>query len=84
MLFKENLSKADIKKVKEISKEMLATIKEKVAQMSQPFEKDSTQAEIKNTIRLILWNELPESYPEDSINLYRTKIYEYVSTIFAA
>ena len=84
LLFKENLSKEDIKKVKEISKEMLATIKEKVAQMSQPFEKDSTQAEIKNTIRLILWNELPESYPEDSINLYRTKIYEYVSTIFAA
>ena len=84
LLFKENLNKEDIKKVKEISKEMLATIKEKVAQMSQPFEKDSTQAEIKNTIRLILWNELPESYPEDSINLYRTKIYEYVSTIFAA
>lgn len=84
LLFKDSLSKDDIKKVKNVSKELLDTIREKVTQMSQPFEKDSTQAEIKNTIKLILWNELPASYPEESINLYRTKIYEYVSTIYAA
>lgn len=85
LLFKENLSKKDIETVKEVSKELLRTIREKVEQMSQPFEKSNTRAEIQLTIRDILWNELPEkSYPEESINTYRAKIYEYVSTIYAA
>lgn len=84
MLFKDSLSKEDIKKVKAVSMELLATIKDKVEQMSQPFEKMTTKAEIRQTILTILWNELPPCYPEESIGLYRDKIYEYVSTIYAA
>lgn len=84
LLFKENLSKEDIKKVKAVSKELLTIIKDKVEQMSQPFENTTARAEIQRTISAILWQELPESYPDDSLNLYRNKIYEYVSTIYAA
>lgn len=84
LLFKENLSKEDIKKVKAVSKELLTIIKDKVEQMSQPFENTTARAEIQRTISAILWQELPESYPDESLNLYRNKIYEYVSTIYAA
>ena len=84
MLFKDSLSKEDIQKVKAVSMELLATIKDKVEQMSQPFEKMTTKAEIQLTILEILWDELPPSYPEESIGRYRDKIYEYVSTIYAA
>jgi len=31
------------------------------------------------TIRDVLWQELPESYSEESINYYRDTIYNYVS-----
>lgn len=84
MLFKDSLSKEDIKTVKAVSKELLATIKEKVEQMSQPFEKITTKAEIQQTILAMLWKELPPSYPEENIGFYRDKIYEYVSTIYSA
>lgn len=32
------------------------------------------------TIRDMLWQQLPESYSEESINICRNKVYEYVSS----
>ena len=44
-----------------------------------PFDRPATRATIIITIRDVLWQELPESYSEESINDYRDTIYTYVS-----
>lgn len=39
----------------------------------------TTRATLIITIRDVLWQELPESYSEESISYYRDTIYNYVS-----
>ncbi len=80
LLFRENLSKNDIAKIKKVSVDLLKTIKDKIASLDHWTDKDSTKAEVNIAIRDLLWNELPESYSEDDITLYREKIFEYVYT----
>ena len=58
--------------------ELLAKIKEQLAGMDHPFDKPTTRATLIITIRVVLWQELPESYSEESINYYRDTIYNYV------
>ncbi len=79
LLLKDSLSKNEIKKLKEVAKELLSKIKEQLAGMDHPFDKPTTRATIIITIRDILWQELPESYSEESINHYRDTVYNYVS-----
>ncbi|MBR6042878.1 MAG: type I restriction endonuclease subunit R [Paludibacteraceae bacterium] len=79
LLLKENLSKTEIKKLKDIAIELLAKIKEQLSGMDHPFDKPTTRATLIITIRDVLWQELPESYSEESINYYRDTIYNYVS-----
>ena len=79
LLMKENLTKPEIKKLKDIAIDLLAKIKEQLARMDHPFDKQETRATLSNTIRDLLWQELPESYSEESINYYRDSIYNYVS-----
>ena len=79
VLMKENLSKEDIKKLKVVAKELLEKIKDQLATMDHPFDKQETRASIIITIRDILWKELPESYSDESINYYRDAVYNYVS-----
>ena len=79
LLLKDDLNKADIKKIKEVAVELLAKIKEHLQGMDHPFDKQTTRAAIMITIRDILWQNLPESYSEESINQYRDKLYEFVS-----
>ena len=80
MLFREDLSKADIGKIKEVSATLLQKIKAKIAELDHWTDKQETKATIDNLIRDTLWAELPESYDEISISEYRQKIYEYVYT----
>ena len=91
MLFRENLSKNDIKKLKEVAVDLLRKIKETIAQYDHWTDKQETKAAVDNLIRdtlwqddnLIrdtLWQELPECYDEISISTYRQRIYEYVYT----
>ncbi|MGM9777164.1 MAG: hypothetical protein ACI3ZD_02370 [Prevotella sp.] len=47
--------------------------------MDHPFDKPTTRAALINAIRDVLWQELPESYSEESINYYRDTIYNYAS-----
>ena len=47
--------------------------------MDYPFDKPNTKATIIITIRDVLWQELPESYSEESIIQYRDAVYNYVS-----
>ena len=79
VLMKENLSKDDIKKLKAIVKDLLQKIKEQLASMDHPFDKQETRAALQVTIRDLLWNQLPDSYSDESINYYRTAVYNYIS-----
>ena len=79
VLMKDDLSKEDIKKLKVVAKELLEKIKDQLATMDHPFDKQETRASIIITIRDILWKELPESYSDESINYYRDAVYNYVS-----
>jgi type I restriction enzyme R subunit len=79
VLMKDNLSKDDIKKLKNVAKELLEKIKTLLATMDHPFDKQETKAAIIITIRDILWQELPESYSEENITQYRDAVYNYVS-----
>lgn len=78
MLFNENLSKEDIKKIKKVAVDLLEKIKFKIAELDHWTDKQETKAEIDTLIGKILWEELPESYPDNAIFTYRQKIYEYV------
>ncbi len=78
LLFVENLSKEDIKIIKQVAVDLLGKIKAKIAEMDHWTDKQETKAEIDNLIRDTLWRELPECYDEIRISEYRQKIYEYV------
>lgn len=80
MLFTEALSKADIKKIKEVAVELLKKIKSQIAELDHWTDKQETKAVVDNLIRDTLWSELPECYDEISISNYRQRIYEYVYT----
>lgn len=78
MLFNDNLSKEDIKKIKKVAVDLLEKIKSKIAELDHWTDKQETKAEVDTLIGKILWEELPESYPDNAIFTYRQKIYEYV------
>ena len=80
MLFRDDLSKADIKKIKEVSVSLLARVKEKISQLDHWTDKQETKAMIEVLIRDTLYCELPECYDDPSIDYYREQIYEYVYT----
>ena len=80
MLFRDDLSKNDIKKLKEVATTLLQKIKTKIAELDHWTDKQETKAAVDNLIRDTLWAELPECYDEVSISTYRQKIYEYVYT----
>ena len=84
MLFRDDLSKADIKKIKEVAASLLQKIKAKIAELDHWTDKQETKAAVDNLIRDTLWKELPECYDEISISEYRQRIYEYVYTRYRA
>ncbi len=80
MLFREDLSKNDIKKLKEVAVTLLQKIKAKISELDHWTDKQETKAVVDNLIRDTLWAQLPECYDEVSISVYRQQIYEYVYT----
>lgn len=80
MLFREDLSKNDIKQLKEVAATLLQKIKIKISELDHWTDKQETKAAVDNLIRDTLWAELPECYDEVSISVYRQHIYEYVYT----
>ena len=74
----------EIKKVKALAKTLLKTIKAKIHELSNWREKENTKADISIAIRNILYEELPQSYDDESIGIYRNKIYEYVYSTYPA
>ena len=80
LLFRDDLSKNEIKKIKEVAVDLLQKLKEKIATLHRWTDKQETRDTVSNLIRDTLWTELPESYDEISISEYRQRIYEYVYT----
>ena len=78
MLFRDDLGKNEIKKIKEVAAALLNKIKSKIAELDHWSDKQETKAEVDNLIRDTLWGELPECYDDVSIAICREKIYEYV------
>ncbi len=78
MLFDENLSKEDIKKIKMVAVDLLDKVKSKIAELDHWTDKQETKAVVDNLIGQVLWEELPDSYSDNAIFAYRQKIYEYV------
>ena len=78
LLFRDDLSKNEIKKIKEVAVDLLQKLKQKIAELDHWTDKQETKAAVDNLIRDTLWAELPESYDEISISEYRQRIYEYV------
>ncbi len=80
LLFRDDLSKGDIKKIKAVSVELLQKVKTRIAELDHWTDKQETKAEIDNLIRDTLWAGLPECYDDQSISRYRQTIFEYVYT----
>ncbi len=78
LLFKENISKADITKLKKLSVEILEKVKHRIAEHHNWREKKETKADIGNLIHNTLYEELPESYSIDEVKPYSEKLYQYV------
>jgi len=79
LLFSENLSKEDIKKIKEMSIDLLQKIKDRIAQMDHWTDKQETRAAVDVLIRNVLYEELPDSM-FGQLDFYRKAIYEHIYT----
>ena len=79
MLFRDDLSKEDIRKIKKVSVDLFQKITAKIREFDHWADKLETQAAIDILIRDTLWNELPDCYDNDEvIAAYREQIYQYV------
>ena len=80
----QTLSKEDIKKVKKLAQELLTKIKARIHELDHWRDKEETQSIISVLIRDLLWADLPESYDDNAIAVYRQNIYEYVYNAYPA
>lgn len=84
LLMKDSLTPAEIKKIKQLAKVLLESIKAKIKELDHWTEKEETKATMEVLIRDTLWKELPESYDENAVNAYRQRIYEFVYSTYPA
>ena len=80
----QSLSKEDIKKVKKLAQEMLIKVKARIHELDHWRDKEETQSIISVLIRDLLWANLPESYGDGEIAMYRQSLYEYVYNTYPA
>lgn len=84
LLFKDSLSKEDIKKVKQVAVELLSVIKSRIHELDHWRDKEETRSIISVLIRDTLWENMPESYEDNALDRYRQAIYEYVYSAYPA
>ena len=77
LLFKSDLTKQEIGRIKQVAVDLLTKVKTKIAELDHWADKPETKAIVDNLIRDTLWSELPESYDENSIICYRKELYAY-------
>lgn len=80
----QTLSKEDIKKVKKLAQDMLEKIKSRIRELDHWRDKEETQSIISVMIRDLLWANLPESYSDNEIAVYKQRLYEYVYSTYPA
>jgi len=76
LLFKEGLTKEDIKQIKKLAKDVLVKVKSLIAEFNKPFEKRETKSQIDTAIRDMLYSELPDAYDDEIVEKQRV-IYDY-------
>lgn len=77
MLFKNDLTKNEITKLKLAATTLLQKIKSKINKLDHWADKGETQAQMQKIIRDTLYYALPECYDEKSIAICNKKVYEY-------
>lgn len=79
LLFKENLSKEDIKKIKQFAPELLHKIKSEIKKLDNWTDKTETRTIVYNVIRDDIFKNLPDSYGNPLIDFenYYNNIYRY-------
>lgn len=80
----QTLSKEEIKEVKKLAQEMLVKIKARIHELDHWRDKEETQSIISVMIRDLLWENLPESYNDNAIAVYKQTLYEYVYNTYPA
>ena len=77
LLFSNDLSAADIRKIKAVSAELLDKVKSKIAELHNWREKEETRSEVDILIRDTLYEEMPMSYTDQQLNGFRQTVYQY-------
>ena len=81
LLRKPNLTSGDIKRIKAVAVELLATLKAEKLQINHWRDKESTRDAVRLTIQDYLWNEqsgLPETYSEEDVRDRTEAVFAYV------
>ena len=67
-----------------LAQEMLIKVKARIHELDHWRDKEETQSMVNILIRDLLWEELPESYGDEEIAIYRQTLYEYVYNTYPA
>ena len=79
LLFKDNLTKQDIKKIKEIAADLLQTVKHRIDEFHGWKDKVETRSQISTLILDYLYSNLPDpGYSEAEVSTYANKVYQYI------
>lgn len=84
MLFKDSLTKDEIKQVKALAQTMLTKIKAKIHELDHWTDKEETCGIIDTMIRDMLYADLPLSYDDAALTQYRHTLYEYFYSAYPA
>jgi type I restriction enzyme R subunit len=86
LLLKDDLDKSDIDRIKDVSENLLATIKEQLRDMDHWREKETTRDAVRTTIRDFLWSDntgLPvDSYTEDDVETKTKQVYGHIFRLY--
>ena len=79
LMKKENLGKAERERVKQASRELLASIKEQLAKIDRFWEKEQTKAEVNVLIRDKVYDSLPTPpFTNDEKTVVADNVYEHI------
>ena len=84
LLFKDTLSKEEIKQLKSTAKELLQKVKEAIHQMHNWREKEETKANVEKVIRNVLYMHLPQCYDDQAMEQCRKQVFTYVYDAYPA
>ena len=84
LLFKDSLTKEEIKQLKSTAKELLQKVKEAIHQMHNWREKEETKANVEKVIRNVLYMQLPQCYDDQAMEQCRKQVFTYVYDAYPA